>query len=267
MLVNPSDGERRAVIMDFGLASFSQDEPAERSGSGFSGTIAYAAPERMTGGRATTASDVYALGLIAREMLTGRPPSLTGPPAPLPATIATRTARRWEQVIGRATHGDAGARFANGGALADAFRLLGREGRPSAARVRRFALGGTAAAIAAAIVWLAAPRTHFAPMATEAAPSRAPAVATAPATPIDGSPAPEAQTPSRDAPLPSNDAPRPERLRKRRRVGTPVATAEAVAPPPSTPAPVPAQPDDELVRELRRPPAEDDFALADPFQR
>ena len=45
-----------------------------RTRRGFSGTVAYAAPERIAGGRATEASDVYSFGLIAIEMLTNQRP-------------------------------------------------------------------------------------------------------------------------------------------------------------------------------------------------
>ena len=75
MLVDQKSGGVRGVIMDFGLAGFDmQDEAGVEHGSGFSGTVAYAAPERIAGGRATPASDVYSLGLIAHEMLTNQRP-------------------------------------------------------------------------------------------------------------------------------------------------------------------------------------------------
>ena len=123
MLVDQKSGGVRGVIMDFGLAGFDmQDEAGVEHGSGFSGTVAYAAPERIAGGRATPASDVYSLGLIAHEMLTNqRPiPGVSGARLadgrPLPAS--------WERLIRRAIHLDPKARFANGAALAEALREL-----------------------------------------------------------------------------------------------------------------------------------------------
>ena len=68
-------------IMDFGLAR--RVAPTNRSAdtqvwtgsstTGLSGTPGYMAPEQACGELSTTASDVFALGLIIYEMLTGRP--------------------------------------------------------------------------------------------------------------------------------------------------------------------------------------------------
>lgn len=69
ILSHGKDGRLRVVITDFGLAKLHEaDEP----GSGASergGTFGYMAPELLTGGRATVASDIYAVGVIIHEML------------------------------------------------------------------------------------------------------------------------------------------------------------------------------------------------------
>jgi Protein kinase domain len=62
------DGKGRAHISDFGLAILG-DDPQRRM---LAGTPVYMAPEQLSGEPVTTASDVYALGLIVWEMLTGR---------------------------------------------------------------------------------------------------------------------------------------------------------------------------------------------------
>ncbi len=68
------DGEGRLRVMDFGLARV-----AEREGrftmSGFVvGTPAYMAPERLLGGDADARSDLFSVGVVLYECLTGKPP-------------------------------------------------------------------------------------------------------------------------------------------------------------------------------------------------
>jgi eukaryotic-like serine/threonine-protein kinase len=65
-------------ITDFGIAQAVDASPLTRTGM-LIGTPLYLAPEQAIGRPATSASDLYALGVIAFEMLTGRPP-YEGPP-------------------------------------------------------------------------------------------------------------------------------------------------------------------------------------------
>ena len=82
MLVKPTraDEQIRAVVTDFGLAWRSaQDESTNLSMSlsaenEISGTPAYMAPEQVEGGPVTPATDVYAIGVVLYEMLTGALP-------------------------------------------------------------------------------------------------------------------------------------------------------------------------------------------------
>jgi serine/threonine-protein kinase len=60
-------------ITDFGVAQEAGAERLTRTGA-LVGTPAYLAPERAAGGLATPAGDLYALGIVAHQCLTGRVP-------------------------------------------------------------------------------------------------------------------------------------------------------------------------------------------------
>lgn len=66
--------EGRVVVMDFGIARRLGEE-ADASVTGpFCGSPVYMAPEQVTGDAITAATDVYAIGILLYEMLTGRAP-------------------------------------------------------------------------------------------------------------------------------------------------------------------------------------------------
>jgi serine/threonine protein kinase len=69
-------GERVYKLVDFGLANIRESSPNERltGPHEFIGTIAYASPEQLSGGVGDARSDVYSLGAVVFEMLTGRVP-------------------------------------------------------------------------------------------------------------------------------------------------------------------------------------------------
>jgi eukaryotic-like serine/threonine-protein kinase len=64
----------RAVVTDFGLArsAAAGEEDSLTDSHHLIGTPAYMAPEQLTHAELTTATDIYALGLVMYEMLTGR---------------------------------------------------------------------------------------------------------------------------------------------------------------------------------------------------
>ncbi|HWA58167.1 MAG TPA: Ig-like domain-containing protein [Gemmatimonadales bacterium] len=67
------DDDGSAIVADFGIAKVSQSGNMTRTGVTI-GTPAYMSPEQCTGQPVGGASDQYALGCVAFELLTGRPP-------------------------------------------------------------------------------------------------------------------------------------------------------------------------------------------------
>jgi len=124
----------RAVIMDFGLARAMRPtvtaetiQASQATSDGdrkLLGTRLYMAPEQWEGGAATPATDVYALGLVAHEMLAGRRPlsgpsqpgaidkRLKEPPPPL-RDLASGVDPRLESVILRCLETNPSSRFQN----------------------------------------------------------------------------------------------------------------------------------------------------------
>jgi hypothetical protein len=69
-----ADGDRVSVrILDFGLARMAEAETLTAQGD-VPGTLAYIAPERLAGEDATGAADVWAVGVMLWESLSGRHP-------------------------------------------------------------------------------------------------------------------------------------------------------------------------------------------------
>ena len=60
-------------VTDFGISQAAESVPLTRTGM-ILGSSGYLAPERAFGARATIASDLYALGVVAYECLSGAPP-------------------------------------------------------------------------------------------------------------------------------------------------------------------------------------------------
>ena len=67
-----TDGEPK--LLDFGLAKAFESDAAKTQTALRAFTPAYASPEQIQGGNITTASDVYSLGVVFYELLTGAKP-------------------------------------------------------------------------------------------------------------------------------------------------------------------------------------------------
>jgi serine/threonine-protein kinase len=67
------DEEGTAIVADFGIAKVAQGAGLTQTGTTV-GTPSYMSPEQCTGKTVSGASDQYALGCVAFELLTGRPP-------------------------------------------------------------------------------------------------------------------------------------------------------------------------------------------------
>lgn len=78
MITTDMDGEEQVKVLDFGLA---KSDPTQMGGDflkltrdgDFVGTPRYASPEQLKGRPLTNASDIYGVGMIMWEMLTGQP--------------------------------------------------------------------------------------------------------------------------------------------------------------------------------------------------
>ncbi len=71
------DEEGKATLTDFGLVRAVESSTYGSSLSfsgGFAGTVEYMSPEQVEGEKATAKSDLYGLGIVAYEMLTGTVP-------------------------------------------------------------------------------------------------------------------------------------------------------------------------------------------------
>ena len=123
---------QRALLSDFGLAKMvGSQEQITATGVGL-GTPAYMSPEQGQGEEVDARTDVYALGVILYEMITGRVPfraetpmaiiiKHVTTPLPLPRSINPTIPDSVEQVILKALAKNKEDRYASAGAMMTAF--------------------------------------------------------------------------------------------------------------------------------------------------
>ena len=115
VIVVERDGRPRAVITDFGLARTMDGSDAPLAvtapGTGIAGTPSYMAPEQLRGEPLSAAADLWALGVVVHELLTGRLPrseatsiaaALAALDQPVLRLAATRAdAASWQPLVDR----------------------------------------------------------------------------------------------------------------------------------------------------------------------
>ena len=122
-------------ILDFGLAKFADARLKLTLEGSTLGTIAYMSPEQARGEEADARSDVWAVGVVLYEMLTGAVPFKGGypeaishaikndPPPPIRATVP-EVSEALEQLVFRALYKERAVRIQSARDLARALRLL-----------------------------------------------------------------------------------------------------------------------------------------------
>lgn len=124
----------RAMIADFGIARLAIDAEAAMPGTTL-GSVYYFSPEQARGVTTTPASDVYGLGLVLFEALTGTRTwtgadtdaialARLGAPAPSPRARVAEVPEALDAVVRRALAPEAEDRFPNGFAMAAALEPI-----------------------------------------------------------------------------------------------------------------------------------------------
>jgi serine/threonine protein kinase len=131
ILITTSGGHDQVYLTDFGLTKRLGSVGALTRTGGWVGTPDYVAPEQIQGHNVDRRADVYSLGCVLFEMLTGRVAyvkdsdmaklwaHVTDPP-PLPRTERPQLVEAFDDIVSRATAKDPEDRYPTAGALSAA---------------------------------------------------------------------------------------------------------------------------------------------------
>jgi len=194
ILVPSREGQQttRAVVTDFGLArgGAAADRLTELSTPGrIAGTPAYMAPEQVEGGTVTAASDIYSLGIVLYEIVTGALPFVGDTPIstavkrlkeapPPPRSLVPDLDSKWDAAILRCLERHPADRFASAG---DVVKALGGETVTPGRRVQRLRL---ALASALLVILFTAGAIYYLRATRKAQEGARPTVAGLPAAPV-----------------------------------------------------------------------------------
>jgi serine/threonine protein kinase/tetratricopeptide (TPR) repeat protein len=133
LVAEDDEGRAQVKLLDFGIAHvLGGDDEAEASVLTEAGvrpmTRAYAAPEQIRGEAVTTATDVYALGVLLYELVAGRRPFEEASPTALEGAILTRPPARPSAALrASAPHDRAGYRRLRGDLDTICLKALAKE--------------------------------------------------------------------------------------------------------------------------------------------
>ncbi|MGA3027409.1 MAG: protein kinase [Bryobacteraceae bacterium] len=166
-------------VLDFGIARpapprADDADAATRTLEGFSGTPLYMSPEQVSGEILDARSDLFSLGVVLYECLTGRPPFaadtlpsilarlLTSEP-PEPSRLNPQSPAYLDRVVGKLMAKDRRERYASAGELLADLRVPGRF--HSRRRAMAVLAGGAVCAGGGALAWLWNTKRHRDPAA------------------------------------------------------------------------------------------------------